>query len=141
MAFHEFGQGETFETWSRRVEQIMDEMLRRSFVQFRDVGPWQPHTNVYETRTHYYICVELAGVDRSTIDVVCTPPANVRIRGARAQPRPAGVGGPLSVYLLEIDEGPFQREFDLPEPIDIDRVDARYGRGLLWITMPKKSRT
>jgi HSP20 family molecular chaperone IbpA len=39
---------------------------------------------------------------------------------------------------MEIDEGPFKREFELASPIDLARIDARYEKGCLWITAPKQ---
>jgi len=132
-----FGEREEIDDWSGRIHDIMDEMLSRSFVGFRDQGCWQPATNVYETRDRYYICVELAGMDADAIDVECVDNRHVKIRGVRDQPRPAGVPGPLSVHALEIDEGAFRREIDLPDPIDIDHIEAGHSKGYLWITIPK----
>jgi HSP20 family protein len=137
MALGNFGQGEGFEEWSQNIHDIMDEMLRRSFVRFRDSGTWQPATNVYETRDAYHICVELSGVSREEIGLECCECTRITIRGRRAQPRPDGVEGPLSVHAMEIDEGPFSREIDLPEPIDVDQIEAKYGEGYLWITVPR----
>ena len=137
MPFDSFGQGEGFDEWSQKLHDIMDEMQKRDFVHFRDSGTWQPATNVYETRDHYYICVELAGVREEQIDVECLEGMRITICGSRAQPRPEGVDGPLSVHAMEIDEGPFRREIDLPEPIDVERLVAAYGKGYLWITVPR----
>jgi len=140
MAFDNFGQGEGFEAWSQNINEIMDEMLKRSFVRFRDTGTWQPATNVYETRDAYHICVELAGVNRDEINLECCEQTRITIQGNRAQPRPAGVEGPLSIHAMEIDEGAFSREIDLPEAIDVDRIEATYGEGYLWITVPRMKR-
>lgn len=137
MAIDKFGDSDPVGDWSRNINDIMDEMLKRNFVDFRDVGPWKPTTNVYETDAAYHVCLELAGVQEDQIDVECEAPATVKISGARAQPRPDGETGPLSMHVLEIDEGAFARELKLPGAIDIDRVDATYDRGYLWITLPK----
>ena len=134
MSFNEFGQGERFDEWSQKIHDIMDEMQRRDFVQFRRGDAWQPATNVYETRAAYFICVELAGVDEQRIDVTCEDRTRIIISGTREQPRPLGVDGPLSVHAMEIDEGAFCREIDLPEEIDVDRMEASYSKGYLWIT-------
>jgi HSP20 family protein len=137
MSFGKFGQGEGFDEWTQKIRDIMDEMQRRDFVHFRDSGTWQPATNVYETRDAYHICVELSGVRAQQVDVACVERARITISGSRVQPRPEGVEGPLSIHAMEIDEGPFAREIDLPEPIDVDRVDAKYSEGYLWITAPR----
>ncbi len=137
MAFGKFGQSEGFDEWTRKIQDIMDEMQKRDFVHFRDTGSWQPATNVYETRDAYHICVELAGVREQQIEVECADQKRITINGSRAQPRPDGVEGPLSIHAMEIDEGPFRREIDLPEAIDVDRMEATYSKGYLWITVPR----
>jgi HSP20 family protein len=137
MSFGKFGQGEDLDEWSRKIHDIMDEMEKRDFVRFRDSGTWQPATNVYETRTAYYLCVELAGVSREGIEVECIDRQRITIRGIRSQPRPRGVEGPLSIHAMEVDEGPFWREIDLPESIDVDHLEATYSEGYLWIIVPR----
>ena len=137
MSFGKFGQGGAFDEWTQKIHDIMDEMLHRDFVHFRDSGVWQPATNVYETREAYYICVELAGVNEQEIDVECADRRRITIQGIRCQPRPGGVDGPLSVHAMEIDDGRFRREIELPEQIDVDRMDAKYGEGYLWITIAR----
>jgi HSP20 family molecular chaperone IbpA len=39
-----------------------------------------------------------------------------------------------------IRQGPFRAEVPLPVPVDAERVEARYDRGLLSITLPKGGR-
>jgi HSP20 family molecular chaperone IbpA len=137
MAFGRFGESEGFDEWSQKIREIMDEMQKRDFVRFRGSGTWQPATNVYETREAYYICVELSGVSPEQVDVECAERSRVLISGGRPQPRPDGVSSPLSIHALEIDEGRFRREIDLPEEVDVERIDAKYDKGFLWITIPR----
>ena len=137
MARKKLSPGHPFSEWSRHIHAIMDEMLQRSFVEFRDAGPWRPATNVYERPEAYYVCVELAGVDKSELNVECKTPNHVVVRGCRKPPRPAQVNGPLSVLAMEVADGTFQAEIRLPEPIQVDAVDALYDNGYLWITLPR----
>lgn len=137
-----FGQDDLFDEWSRKLHDIMDQMLEREFVQFRqfrDTGAWQPALNIYETRDNYHICVELAGIDETQISVELRHPSTLIIAGQRDQPCPAGVEGPLSVYALEVDEGAFTREIELPENIAVDHIEATYQTGFLWITVPRNA--
>lgn len=125
--------------WCRDVDDIMQQMLSRSFVQFRDARAWQPATNVYESSAAYHICVELAGMSADDIHVQCEGDRRVTLFGQRDMPRPAE--GELCIHVVEIDEGPFRREIDLPEPIDVEHIEADYNdanRGILWITLRKK---
>ena len=64
----------------------------------------------------------------------------VVISGQRPMPRP-DVPERLCVHVLEVDEGPFEREIDLPDPVDVDRVQVEYERGYLWITLFKLEAT
>lgn len=133
-------QRDHFGPWSRKLGDIMDEMLKRSYVGFRNTSAcWQPATDVFETRVDYHICVELAGLDESEIEVHCRDERVVVISGVRGQPRPAGVTGPLSVHALEIDEGQFHRQIELPEPVVVDQIEATHSKGYLWIRLPKKT--
>lgn len=38
---------------------------------------------------------------------------------------------------MEIDEGPFAREIELAQPVDVNAVEVNYDRGYLWILLPK----
>lgn len=137
MSPRKFGSGDKMEDWTRRVHDIMDEMRNRIFFDYRTTGAWQPTINLYETREAFYVCVELAGLDENAISVECLSPRRVRITGQRAQPRGAGMEAPFSVEIMEIDEGPFCREVDLPDAVTVDAVEASYDKGYLWITLPK----
>lgn len=141
MAYDKFGVNEAADDWSRKIGDLMDEMLNRSFVQFRDGGTWQPPTNVYETIDAYYVCVELSGVEQDEIDVQCKDGCKfLTIRGVRGQPRPGGVKSALSVHAMEIDEGPFRRDIELPEPVVVDQIEATYAKGFLWVVLPRSHR-
>ncbi|RMF78158.1 MAG: Hsp20/alpha crystallin family protein, partial [Planctomycetota bacterium] len=124
MSDQSFGQGGSFDDWSRKMHDILEEMLKRSFVDFRDCGAWRPATNVYESSSAFYVCVDLAGVEIGEITVECLSSRHIRISGVRRKPLPVGESEALSIHALEIDEGPFAREINLPEPIVVDAVEA-----------------
>lgn len=97
---------------------------------------WTPAVNAYRCREQLLICVELAGVDESGIEVIAEP-RRVFLRGTREPLESALNCGPaLQIFALEIDQGAFQREIALPLPIDPDRVRAEQRNGLLWIHLP-----
>lgn len=123
--------------WSRKINSIMDEMLNRHFFEFRDCGEWQPDANVYESAAAWFVCVDLAGVGEDRIEVHCTDERHLIIVGQRGQPVPPGDEGKLSMQAMEIREGRFRRELELPKEIDIEAVEATYSKGYLWIRLPK----
>src|SRR3954464_4330885 len=74
---------------------------------------WQPAINAYRCETCIRICVDLAGVDRSDIDIQIAP-RRVVLRGERDSPVPADKAGRvLQTIAMEIDYGPFIRSMDL----------------------------
>jgi HSP20 family protein len=140
MSFGKFGDDQRVGDWGRRIHNILEEMLNRSFVQFRDSKCWQPATNVYESEHAYYIGVDLSGMELDEINVECINHTQVIISGQRATPRPPGATVELSVHVMEIDAGTFRRQIDLPHAAEMDAIDATYDKGYLWITLPKSGK-
>ena len=102
-------------------------------------GGWSPAINAYRCRDGFVICVDLAGVDRSHVNL-SVEPRRVWIRGRRLPPEPADAEGPpLQVLALEIDHGPFEREVALPEEVEPNEVQAEQRNGLLWIYLLLRS--
>lgn len=93
---------------------------------------WRPATDVYETTSAITITVDLAGVDPETVDVTLFQDAIV-IEGQRHLRPPDALG---VYHAAEIRQGPFRLELPLPRPVDAERAEARYDRGLLLVTLP-----
>jgi HSP20 family molecular chaperone IbpA len=78
--------------------------------------------------------VELAGVDEDDFEVQLFEDVLV-VEGHRRLPSCAEG----AVYhAAGIRQGPFQVEVVLPAAVDPERIEARYERGLLRITLPKR---
>ena len=99
---------------------------------------WQPAINAFRCESAVRICVDLAGVDRSLIDLTVEP-QRVLVRGARQAPEPSDdEGRAVQMLALEIDYGPFEREVRLPVEVDVEAASAEQRNGLLWIYLPLK---
>jgi HSP20 family protein len=99
---------------------------------------WQPAINAFRCETAVRICVDLAGVEKSSIDLTVEP-LRLVLRGTRAAPEPAdGEARPVQMLALEIDYGPFERTVELPAQVDTERTHAEHENGLLWIYLPLK---
>ena len=109
-------------------------MGRQSFFKFCPPDAWQPATNLYETKDHYVVCMDLAGVNRSEISVEVRQDVLV-ISGRRESPRPEIRS---KVHLMEIDHGNFCRSVAIPSSVSVEEIDARYADGYLWVELPKR---
>src|SRR5213080_1509327 len=117
------------------LHDISYELSRSQFSRFAPHA-WQPAINAYRCDTCIRICVDLAGVDRSRIDLTVEPRRLV-IRGTRELPEPTGDEGCAQQLLaMEIDYGPFEREITFPVDVEIDEAHAEQRNGLLWISLP-----
>lgn len=95
---------------------------------------WRPDADIYETGTAIEVVVDLAGVDEDDFEVQLFEDALV-VEGRRRLP--AGLEG--GVYQLAgIRQGPFRVELPVSAPIDSERVEVRYDRGLLRVSLPKR---
>ncbi len=142
MSFSNFGDPENLEQWSRKVRDIMEGIQKRSgFCEYRASGTWAPRVNLYASRDAYYVCAELAGLSLDLLYVECTDSCRVRLAGHRDRPAIPGYSDLSSIEAMEIDEGAFVREIELPDHVDVDAVEINYDRGYLWITLPRSRRT
>ena len=108
------------------------ELTRLHFIrsgQFR----WRPAINAFQCDTGLRICVDLAGVDRSQVDLTLEP-TRVTLRGTREAPEPSERS--VQMIAFEIDYGPFERVLDLPQPVDVEKASAEQKNGFLWIELP-----
>lgn len=96
---------------------------------------WRPDADAYETEDTVEITVDLAGVAEDDFEVLLFEDALV-VEGYRQLP--SCQEGAL-YHVAGIRQGPFRVELPLPAPVEPDRVEARHDRGLLCITLPKRS--
>jgi len=119
-----------------RLGEVVFELTRLQFVQFAPPDAWRPAINAYLCRGQIMICVDLAGVDKATLDLQVEP-RRLSIRGSRGTPEPTGQEPKaLQILAMEIDHGPFERQLELPTDVDTQRVTAEQRNGLLWIYLP-----
>src|SRR5256885_3958299 len=96
---------------------------------------WRPAINALRCEAAGSICVGLAGIDKSLIDLQGEP-RRVTVRGSREAPGPTDQA--VQMLALEIDYGPFERELELPAEVDVEEARAEQENGLLWIYLPLK---
>jgi HSP20 family protein len=115
-------------TWP--VGEIWESERLRLLVEPR----WRPDADTYETAAGIEIVVELAGVDEDDFEVQLFEDALV-VEGRRRLP---SCQEEATYQLAGIRQGPFRVGLPLSAPVDPERVEVRYERGLLRITLPKR---
>jgi HSP20 family protein len=96
---------------------------------------WRPAADMAETARSIEITVDLAGVDEDDFEVQLFDNGLV-VEGRRHLP---SRGEDAVYHAAGIPRGFFRLELPLPAPIAPDGVEARYDRGLLHVTLPKRS--
>src|SRR5438093_295361 len=92
--------------------------------------------NAYRCEERLILCLDLAGVDPREIHVEIHP-RRLILRGSRRPPEPeCGRNKVLQVLTMEIDYGPFRREFALPFDVAASKVKKEIRDGFLWIDLP-----
>jgi HSP20 family protein len=115
--------------WPRVGELWQSERLRL-LVQ----AGWRPDADTYETAATVEITVDLAGLDEDDFEVQLFEDALV-VEGHR---RLSGCEEAAVYHTASIRQGPFRLELPLPAPVDPERVEARYDRGMLRISLGKR---
>lgn len=128
--------GSNFTKLADHMRTMLDEMHGRNYFRSHAPDMFQPPVNLYETASSYRICVELAGMPREDIDVRVEE-GRLYIRGQREKPVVQAGDEDVSVTLMEIDSGRFQRKLPLPDDAKLDGMTALYKNGFLWITIQR----
>ncbi len=116
-------------------DDIMAGLGRSPFSQFSGRA-WSPAINVYRCETCMRICVDLAGVERTEIDLRIES-ERLTLCGTREVLEPNDrQERAVQLLTMEIDYGPFERVVPLPKNVDVDKAHAEQRNGLLWIHLP-----
>ncbi|MDB4973437.1 MAG: Hsp20/alpha crystallin family protein [Myxococcaceae bacterium] len=92
-----------------------------------------PPLNVSQDDDNFYVRAEMPGV-RSEDLTISAVRNRISITGRREIPRE---NERVSYHRKERAEGAFSRTLALPSEVNADAVEARYGDGILTLTLPK----
>lgn len=96
-------------------------------------GMSAPAVDVAEKDKAYEITAELPGLDVANIDLSISGDV-LTIKGEKHEEKERKE---KNYYLSERRYGSFQRSFELPDGVDRDKIDAKFDKGVLTVTMPK----
>ncbi len=92
--------------------------------------PWVPRADICETEDNVIVQLAVPGVKAKDVDIECEK-GMLSIKGER----PFVDTG--KYYRVETPFGPFERYFEIPRILDVNKVEAIYRDGLLTLTFPK----
>lgn len=91
-----------------------------------------PPVNVYLTDSAVVVAAEVPGIDPAQVDIsVAQGVLNLSGR------RPEQGGEDVSYLRRERQAGEFRRNISLPEPVDSNKAEAHYQKGVLTVVLPR----
>lgn len=105
-----------------------------SLFDFKPVWSGQaPVVDLVERDKEYEISAELPGMDQSNVEVKLANGV-LTISGEKKEEKEEKK---KNYYLSERRYGAFQRSFQVPEGVDVDKIEATFKNGVLTIVLPK----
>jgi HSP20 family protein len=98
-----------------------------------DLGGSLPAVDLVEHQGNYELQAELPGLDPGDIEVKLSD-GMMTIKGEKSA---SHVEDKEDFHLRERSYGAFQRSFRLPSGVDSDKVEAKFEKGVLCVTLPK----
>jgi HSP20 family protein len=100
------------------------------------IGAFSPKVDVTENEKEFNISAELPGMDDKDIDVSLQNDM-LTIRGEKKEEKE---DKGKDYYRMERSYGYFSRTIPLPVEVETDKVDAKFKKGVLTITLPKTAK-
>ena len=94
-----------------------------------------PAVDVTETDKAYEIAAELPGIDEKDVEVKLANGV-LTIKGEKHDEKEEKK---KDYYMRERNFGTFQRMFQVPDGVDLDKIDASFRKGVLTVTLPKSA--
>jgi HSP20 family protein len=98
-------------------------------------GSWVPPLDVFESNDKYVVAVELPGIEPGDVEV-SVEDATLTIKGQRDFFYKDATDE--SYRRIERRYGQFIRTVTLPSTADVEKVDAKFDKGVLTIEVPKR---
>jgi HSP20 family protein len=117
-----------------RMTRLFDETLPRIWKEEVPGRVWSPPVDILERGNEVILKVDLPEMNQNDINIKVEENTLI-IQGERKFIKET----PDCNYLqIERPYGTFQRTFDIPRMIDLERIKAAYKDGVLRIVLPKK---
>jgi HSP20 family protein len=92
-----------------------------------------PAMDLVEKATEYEITAELPGINEKNVEIKLSNHM-LTIKGEKSE---ENEGKEKDYFLSERRYGSFQRSFQLPESVEVDKIAAIFAKGVLTVKLPK----
>ncbi len=129
-----------FHSFRTEVDRLFDSFLGGipALSDFRQGFPaaqgLTPTLDVKETEKELVVKAELPGIDEKDIELTI----HDGVLSLRGEKKIEHTDERENYHVMERSYGSFQRSIRLPETIDEDKVEARFDKGVLTVTLPKR---
>jgi HSP20 family protein len=96
-----------------------------------------PRVDISETETEIKMTAELPGLDEDDIELVLSDGV-LTIKGEK---RYEHEDEKENIHVMERRYGAFNRSFAVPDYVDEDKIEGKFDKGVLTITMPRRPET
>lgn len=116
-------------------------MMRRFFDDVNDgfptfeIGNFVPNIDMSEDEKNVMISAELPGLDKEDVKITVNDENVLTIRGEKKRQEKVEK---TNYYRLERSFGEFVRTITLPAEVKADEINAKFDKGLLTVSIPKK---
>lgn len=138
--------GDVFQSMRQEMERLFDRFSAFDMVpfdRFPDIEHFWRRGNggavlsvsvdVAEDDKAYTITAELPGIDEKNIDINISEDV-LTLKGEKHAEKEEKN---KNHYVSERSYGAFQRSFALPADVDVDKIEAKFNKGVLTIALPK----
>jgi len=119
------------------MDRLFDSFFREPFGWFGERGGmevWYPSVDVEDSEKEVTVRAEVPGVAADDINLTIAD-NTLTISGEKKEESERKGEG---FYHRERHFGSFERQFALPEGVDTDKIEAKFKKGVLTVTLPKK---
>jgi HSP20 family protein len=116
------------------MESLWDRFFGESTFPSMLSREWSPRIDVTETEDTLLLTAELPGLESKDVEVMLTDDV-LSITGEKKKEKEEK---DETHHFIERFEGSFKRSFRLPVEIQSEKVEAKFDKGVLKITLPKK---
>jgi len=118
----------------REMDRLWDDYFGAGRRALRPLAEFAPAVDVKETAEAVVVKAEVPGMDARDINISVTGDV-LTIKGEKKSEREEKE---QNYHLVERSYGSFSRSLVLPAAVNLDKIEAKYDKGVLTVTCPKK---